>query len=140
MRVQTGQSLRIFKVGLVIVLLMIISGLLGSNDRRDQDVLNPYLAQDKNAFSLLILAEESDYMNQTNILNEMIGAYPGYFSQAGVLTTDSGEGKKIRDELDVRQVPAYLLLDHVQVILVDHDLAAFRSDSAQMIEERRLSR
>lgn len=140
MRMQTGKSARIFKAGLVIVLLMIISGLLGSNDRNDQDVFGPYLSQDNYAFSLLILAEETDYINQTYILNEMIGAYPGYFSQAGVLTTDSGEGKKIRDELDIRRVPAYLLLDHAQVILVADDLVAFRSDSAQMVEERRLSR
>lgn len=140
MRMQTGKSARIFKAGLVIVLLMINSGLLGSNDRKDQDVFGPYLSQDNYAFSLLILAEETDYINQTYILNEMIGAYPGYFSQAGVLTIDSGEGKQIRDEVDIRQIPAYILLDDTQVTLVEHNLEAFRSESTQMIEERRLSR
>ncbi|MUG47388.1 hypothetical protein [Paenibacillus woosongensis] len=140
MRMQTGKSARIFKAGLVIVLLMIISGLLGSNDRKDQDVFGPYLSQDNYAFSLLILAEETDYINQTYILNEMVREYPGYFNKVGVLTIDSGEGKQIRDEVDIRQIPAYILLDDTQVTLVEHNLEAFRSESTQMIEERRLSR
>lgn len=140
LRMQTRQLVRVYKAGLVIILLLVISALLGSNDRKVQDVFIPYLSQEKYAFSLLILTEETDYINQTYILNEMVREYPGYFNQAGVLTTDSGEGKKIRDELDIRRVPAYLLLDHAQVILVADDLTAFLSDSAQMIEERRLSR
>ncbi|WP_460321688.1 hypothetical protein [Paenibacillus sp. YSY-4.3] len=140
MRMQTRQLVRVYKAGLVIILLIVISALLGSNDRKVQDVFIPYLSQEKYAFSLLILAEETDYINQTYILNEMVREYPGYFNQAGVLTIDSGEGKQIRDEVDIRQVPAYILLDHTQVILVEHDLEAFRSESTQMIEERRLSR
>lgn len=129
-------QLRLFKAGIVI-LLMIISALLGSSSRKDQDVLAPYLAQEKYAFSLLILAEESDYINQTYVLNEIVAEHPEEYTKAGVLTMDSREGKQVRKKLNIHQAPTYILLDHKKVILIQKDLQEFKDKFIEKIEESR---
>ncbi|MNJ52345.1 hypothetical protein D3C77_476760 [compost metagenome] len=129
---------RILKA-VIVISLMIISALLGSNSRGGKDALAPYYSQEEIVFSVLILTKESDYIKRTYELNEIVNEHLTYFTKAGVLTIDTKEGKKVRKELNIRRFPAYILLDHNKAILIQDDVQRFKSESREMMLQRRLS-
>ncbi|MNJ60778.1 hypothetical protein [Paenibacillus bouchesdurhonensis] len=135
MKRQTEMGIRILKA-IIVICLMMISALLGSNSRQAQNVITPYLSQEENVFSVLILAEENDYIKQTYELNGIVGEHLAYLTKAGVLSKDSKEGKKVRKELGIRRFPAYILLDHKKAILIQDDVQKFKSESRERMIQR----
>lgn len=124
---------RIF-IKLIITPILILS-LFGCT--KSEKLLEPYLSRENMYFSVLILAEQEDFMDRTTELNKLIQDHPIQVNKAGVLIEGQKDCKMMMEYLniDIEDLPVYILLDNKKIQLVNNDFEEFQQKMMEIIQK-----